>query len=113
MGSCRPDVARAYDADFCAFHRYDPSLEEGVSWLEKSRAHGPHHFLGYLGLAYVRAGRRSDAERLMAEVEVRLRAKGCRKAYLLVKKGNPAAVALYENLGWGEMDQVQLFGKAF
>jgi tetratricopeptide (TPR) repeat protein len=43
--------------------------EEGIAWLEKSRESGPHHFLGYLGLAYVRGGRRADAERLLAEFE--------------------------------------------
>jgi serine/threonine-protein kinase len=42
---------------------------EGIAWLEKSRASGAHHFMGYLGLAYVRGGRRSDAERLLAEFE--------------------------------------------
>jgi serine/threonine-protein kinase len=43
--------------------------EEGIAWLEKSRASGDHHFMGYLGLAYVRGGRRGDAERLLAECE--------------------------------------------
>jgi len=56
--------------------------------------------------------RQGLASRLMDEIESRLREKGCRKAYLLVKKDNPQAVALYENRGWGEMDHVQLFGKS-
>jgi ribosomal protein S18 acetylase RimI-like enzyme len=46
---------------------------------------------------------------LMDEIESRLRQKGCRKAYLLVKQGNSAA-EFYEKRGWDEMD-VLLFGK--
>jgi tetratricopeptide (TPR) repeat protein len=46
-------------------------LEEGVAWLEKARAAIPFvpGYLGYLGLAYVCAGRRTDAERFLAELE--------------------------------------------
>lgn len=47
---------------------------------------------------------------LMNEIEARLRAKGCRKAYLLVKQGNSAA-EMYEKRGWSEMTHVRLFGK--
>ncbi len=47
---------------------------------------------------------------LMDEIEARLREKGCRKAYLLVKQGNRAA-EMYEKRGWGEMTHVRLFGK--
>jgi ribosomal protein S18 acetylase RimI-like enzyme len=47
---------------------------------------------------------------LMDEVEARLKEKGCRKAYLLVKQGNSAA-EMYEKRGWGEMTNVRLFGK--
>jgi ribosomal protein S18 acetylase RimI-like enzyme len=49
--------------------------------------------------------------RLMDEIESRLRAKGCRKAYLLVKKGNDGVARLYQKFGWGEMDKIRLFGK--
>ncbi len=48
--------------------------------------------------------------RLMDEIEARLKTKGCRKAYLLVKKGNSAS-DFYEKRGWNEMDHVRLFGK--
>jgi ribosomal protein S18 acetylase RimI-like enzyme len=48
--------------------------------------------------------------RLMDEIEARLRAKGCRKAYLLVKKGNDHAARLYTQRNWNEMN-VRLFGK--
>ncbi|PWH12424.1 MAG: GNAT family N-acetyltransferase [Anaerolineae bacterium] len=48
--------------------------------------------------------------RLMDEIEARLKAKGCRKAYLLVKQGNSAAT-MYEKRGWNEMTNVRLFGK--
>ncbi len=47
---------------------------------------------------------------LMDEIETRLKAKGCRKAYLLVKQGNSAA-EMYEKRGWNEMTNVRLFGK--
>jgi ribosomal protein S18 acetylase RimI-like enzyme len=46
---------------------------------------------------------------LMDEIETRLKAKNCRRAYLLVKQGNSAA-EFYEKRGWDEMD-VLLFGK--
>jgi serine/threonine protein kinase/Tfp pilus assembly protein PilF len=49
--------------------------EDGIGWLEKSRQFGAHHFIGYLGLAYARGGRRADAERLLAEFEDMRRAK--------------------------------------
>jgi ribosomal protein S18 acetylase RimI-like enzyme len=47
---------------------------------------------------------------LMDEIERRLREKGCRKAYLLVKKGNSAA-KFYEKRGWSDMPFVHLYGK--
>lgn len=55
--------------------------------------------------------RQGLASRLMEEIETRLRAKGCRKAYLLVKKGNQSAYAFYEERGWDEMDKVHIYGK--
>jgi ribosomal protein S18 acetylase RimI-like enzyme len=48
---------------------------------------------------------------LMAEIERRLRTKGCIKAYLMVKNGNSNAYNFYEKNGWNEMKLVQLFGK--
>lgn len=47
---------------------------------------------------------------LMDEIEARLKAKGCRKAYLLVKQGNSAA-EMYQKRGWSEMTGARLFGK--
>ena len=55
--------------------------------------------------------RKGLANRLMDEVETRLRARGCRKAYLMVKQGNLTASTFYENRGWGEMDQIHMYGK--
>jgi ribosomal protein S18 acetylase RimI-like enzyme len=49
--------------------------------------------------------------RLMEEVEVRLRAKGCLKCYLLVTVDNPEAEAYYRRRGWQHMDSVRLYGK--
>ena len=55
--------------------------------------------------------RKGLANQLMDEVETRLRARGCRKAYLLVKQGNLIASAFYEKRGWGEMDKIHIYGK--
>ena len=49
--------------------------------------------------------------RLMAEVEARLRAKGCLKCYLLVTHDNPEAEGYYQHRGWQPMDSIRLFGK--
>ncbi len=54
---------------------------------------------------------RGLGNRLMEEIESRLRANGCRKAYLLVKQGNDAAMRFYEQRGWGDMNTIHLFGK--
>jgi len=51
------------------------------------------------------------ATQLMDEVENRLRAKGCRKAYLLILRGNSVA-ELYRKRGWKSMEpRVEIFGK--
>lgn len=47
---------------------------------------------------------------LMAELEARLRRKGCLRCYLLVRPGNEGARLHYERLGWLEMDD-HLYGK--
>jgi ribosomal protein S18 acetylase RimI-like enzyme len=44
------------------------------------------------------------ATRLMAEVEARLRAKGCIRCYLLVMTDNLDAMRYYENRGWSRME---------
>ncbi len=47
---------------------------------------------------------------LMHELEQRLVAKGCLKAYLLVTRDNPEALGFYRALGWDVMD-LHLMGK--
>ncbi len=47
---------------------------------------------------------------LMDEVELRLKAKGCLKSYLLVVDGNDHAYRFYKKRGWQEMD-VTILGK--
>jgi len=49
--------------------------------------------------------------RLMEELENRLRAKGCLRAYLLVTKNNPQAMQFYERHGWARMEYLDAFGK--
>ncbi len=59
--------------------------------------------------AYRRVG---IASRLMAEVEKRLRAKGCIKCYLLVRPENDGALEYYNAIGWTVSDNV-IFMKEF
>ncbi len=54
---------------------------------------------------------RGIASLLMEEVEARLRAKGCLRAYLLVTIDNEEAMRFYENRGWKQMDYVVIYGK--
>jgi ribosomal protein S18 acetylase RimI-like enzyme len=61
-----------------------------------------------VSLAYRRNGL---ATRLMDEIEARLSAKGCIKAYLMVTKGNQIAASMYKKLGWEDMEQINLYGK--
>ena len=50
------------------------------------------------------------AWRMVAELEDRLRNKGCIKYYLLVTKDNDAAMRFYEVNGWDRMD-LYVYGK--
>lgn len=66
-------------------------------------------FDGRRGIVYhlaVQQGeqRRGIGRSLMAEIENRLRSKGCRKYYLLVTKDNEAALAFYDSFGAEVMD---------
>jgi ribosomal protein S18 acetylase RimI-like enzyme len=66
-------------------------------------------FDGRRGIVYhlaVQQGeqRRGVGRSLMAEIENRLRSKGCRKYYLLVTKDNEAALAFYDSIGAEVMD---------
>ena len=48
--------------------------------------------------------RKGVGRKLMAELESRLRAKGCLKYYLLVTRDNHEAQEFYGELGWERMD---------
>jgi len=50
---------------------------------------------------------------LLAEVEKRLKAKGCRKCYLLVTADNIDAAQFYEQRDWNEMKNDRIFAKEF
>lgn len=50
---------------------------------------------------------------LLAEVEKRLKAKGCRKCYLLVTADNTGAAKFYEQRDWNEMKNDRIFAKEF
>ena len=51
---------------------------------------------------------RGIGKALMAEVERRLAAKGCIRAYLLVTQDNAEVIAYYRRLGWEEMPVVTM-----
>lgn len=66
-------------------------------------------FDGRRGLVYHLAVAESHrtrglGSRLMDALELRLRAKGCLRVYLLVTRDNTAAMHFYENRGWEKMD---------
>ena len=101
--------------------------------IEKKIAHDPELFLvaeldgdiigsviggfdGRRGLIYhlaVAAAYRGKGigSRLMAEVESRLRAKGCLKCYLLVTLDNSEVEHYYQRRGWQHMHDIRLYGK--
>ena len=73
-------------------------------------------FDGRRGLIYhlaVAAANRGTGigSRLMAEVESRLRAKGCLKCYLLVTLDNSEVEHYYQRRGWQHMHDIHLYGK--
>jgi ribosomal protein S18 acetylase RimI-like enzyme len=47
---------------------------------------------------------------LMHELELRLKEKGCIRAYLLVTRDNTSAMHFYEEMGWEQMD-IYPYGK--
>jgi N-acetylglutamate synthase len=49
--------------------------------------------------------------RLMDELELRLRVKGCLKCYLLVTSDNTEGEVFYQHRGWQHMDSIRLYGK--
>jgi ribosomal protein S18 acetylase RimI-like enzyme len=70
-------------------------------------------FDGRRGMVYhlaVAAGCRGQGlgAALMAELESRLRAKGCVKCYLLVDPGTDGVVDFYQRLGWNVMPIVPM-----
>jgi len=56
---------------------------------------------------------RGIGSQLMDEVEIKLRARGCHRCYLMVTTDNPGAMDFYEKRGWERMDHVIAFGKNF
>jgi ribosomal protein S18 acetylase RimI-like enzyme len=68
---------------------------------------GHRGWVNYLAVSTVRRRERLGA-RLMSEVEARLRALGCPKMNLQVRRSNAAVVAFYAALGYGEDDVVSL-----
>jgi ribosomal protein S18 acetylase RimI-like enzyme len=55
--------------------------------------------------------RQGVASALVGQLEERLRARGCLKVNLLVRRENNAALGLYERLGYGEAPTLVAMGK--
>ena len=53
---------------------------------------------------------RGLGQALMNEIEARLRAKGCYKYYLLIRKNQPDVLTFYESIGCEKMD-IDILGK--
>jgi N-acetylglutamate synthase len=130
-----------FPADYQQVHQLWESMERGVqvgrsdtrAEIEKKLTRDPELFLvaeitenivgsviggfdGRRGLIYHLAVARAFRERgigsrLLAEVESRLRAKGCLKCYLMVTPDNQEAAQYYESHGWHHMDYVLPYGK--
>lgn len=66
---------------------------------------GRRGFVYHLAVATSRR-RQGVGSALMAEVEARLRQRGCIRCYLLVFPENVAAQRHYENIGWNLLDDL-------
>lgn len=89
----------AHDPDLCLVAEADGRLAGTVLGGFDGRRGMIYH------LAVAPDRRRQGLGRtLLAEVEHRLAAKGCRRTYLLVRRGNAEALGFYASLGWDEMD---------
>ena len=123
------DLARDYEAVLALWREAAPGVNVGASdtpaELAKKLARDPDLFLvmedngtlvatvmggfdGRRGMVYhlaVASDQRGQdlGTTLMTELEARLRAKGCRKYYLLVKPENLGVLAFYHKLGWEAM----------
>jgi ribosomal protein S18 acetylase RimI-like enzyme len=123
------DLSRDYEAVLALWRAAAPGVNVGPSdtppELAKKLARDPDLFLvmeasgtlvasviggfdGRRGMVYhlaVAADWRGHdlGTALMMELEARLKAKGCRKYYLLVKPDNLGVLAFYHKLGWEEM----------
>ncbi len=124
------DLERDYEAALALWRNAGPGVGVGRSdtreELAKKLAHDPElclvaevdgqlagtvlgGFDGRRGLVYHVAvapeqRRHGLGRELMREVERRLAAKGCRRSYLLARRGNAEALNFYAALGWTEMD---------
>ena len=64
---------------------------------------GRRGFIYHLAVAAAYRGQ-GIGSRLMKEVEIRLRSKGCIRCHLLVNNDNLEARSFYENQGWNALD---------
>jgi len=130
------DLERDYDPALALWNAAGPGVHVGASdgreQIALKLTHDPDLFLvaeedgrligtviggwdGRRGLIYHLAvaadfRRQGVGHCLMAEVEQRLKAKGCAKSYLLVAQDNFAVLDFYRKLGWETMP-VQVIGK--
>ena len=130
------NLARDYDAVIALWQSAGPGVHLGFSdtpeEISKKLKRDPDLFLvaeaeeqivgaviggfdGRRGMVYhlavaPEARGRGLGAALMAELESRLKAKGCLKYYLLVTHDNPGVLDFYQRLGWSVMP-VQIMGK--
>ncbi len=130
------DLARDYEAVIALWQNAGPGVRLGLSdtpeEISKKLTRDPDLFLiaeevgqivgavlggfdGRRGMVYhlaVAAAHRGRGwgAALMAELEFRLRAKGCRKYYLLVTPDNLEVTDFYRRQGW-EVMPMQMMGK--
>jgi ribosomal protein S18 acetylase RimI-like enzyme len=68
---------------------------------------GHRGWINYLAVAR-ECRQRGFGRRLMDEAEARLRAIGCPKINLLIRRSNPEAIGFYRSLGFAEDDSISL-----
>lgn len=130
------DLERDFDAALALWHACAPGVHVGFSdtraEIAKKLARDPDLFLvadeggalvgtvmggfdGRRGMVYhlavaEPARGQGQGRALMAELEARLRAKGCRKYYLLITADNLGILNFYRQLGW-EVMPVEIMAK--
>lgn len=109
MSDTRAEIAKKIerDPDLFLLAEHDGEIVGSVIGGFDGRRGIIYHLAVAAGYRFRGLGRQ-----LMAEVENRLRARGCRKCYLLVHNDNQHAIDFYARDGWEDMSvRVKIMGK--